>query len=160
MTNDPVERLEHDHLHLSRLVDGLRESTQATLRGETDPLDLREELTEFLRAAGDELYEHFDREESALFPFMVEAVPELEATVGRLEAAHDRMCGILGRLERAVTEDDDAFTRDLDTVISLFARFDANFVQHAREERDLLRTLGERLDADQRRAVAELMRQL
>lgn len=160
MTDDPVARLEHDHIHLNRLVDDLRESTQAALRGECEALDLRGNLEEFIRVATDELFEHFDREETVLFPFLVENFPDIETTVSRLEAGHDRMCGLLSRMERMADADDDTFVADFDALIALFARFDANYVQHSREERALLRDLGLRLDVAQRKRVSALLREL
>ncbi|MCB9507898.1 MAG: hemerythrin domain-containing protein [Myxococcales bacterium] len=160
MQSDELERLEHDHAHLNRLVDGLRESAQACLRGETEPLDLRADLEEFTRVAHEELFEHFDREETGLFPYLSTTLPDLAPTLAQLEAGHDRMCGLLVRLERAFDVPDERFVADFDAVVALFARFDALYVQHAKSEGALLRALPTRLDAAQRREVARLLSEL
>lgn len=160
MSDDALARLHHDHHHITKLVDGLRESTQAVLAGDEAPLELRADFDEFLRVANDELFEHFDREENALFPYLVEHLPDLEETVLGLEAGHDRMCGLLTRMERLVSLEDEAYLQEYDSLIALFARFDATHVKHSRIESDLLRSLGDRLDEDQRRTVARLLAEL
>lgn len=157
---DAVTKLEHDHVHLTRLVDGLRESTQACLRGEAEPADLKADFDEFLRVAQEELFEHFDVEETGLFPYLVEQFPDTEGTITSLEAGHDRMCGILSRLERALAQPEEQLFADFDSLIALFARFDANFVRHARDEAGLLRSLQTRLSDEQRRTVARLLAEI
>lgn len=158
--SDPLSKLHHDHVHLTRLVDGLRENTQACLRDDADPLDLRADFDEFLRIANDELFEHFDREETGLFPFLVEHFPDLRDAIGSLEAGHDRMCGQLTRMERLVALDDQAFAREVDSLVALFARFDATHAKHARIESDILSAVEARLDPQQRRALAEILADL
>ena len=72
---DRFEQLQHDHLHLNRLVEELRGSLQACLRGEADPAELFSEVEEFVAAAADELFEHFDAEESAFYYVRVLEIP-------------------------------------------------------------------------------------
>ena len=160
MQDDAVTKLEHDHVHLTRLVDGLRESTQACLRGEAEPLELKADIDEFLRVAQDELFEHFDVEETGLFPYLVDQFPDIEGTVRALEAGHDRICGILSRMEHSLARPEEEIVADFDGLIALFARFDANFVRHAREEAGLLRALQTRLNEEQRRTVARLLSEI
>jgi iron-sulfur cluster repair protein YtfE (RIC family) len=157
---DPVEQLEHEHLHLNRVVESLREAFAEALRGERDLVDLRETLEEFLELAGEELYAHFDREESGLFPYLREILPDTAPTLDGLSVAHDRICGIVSRLEHHVRQGDDAFAAAFDAVTALFARFDANYARHARDEQGLIRSLAGRLDQQQRRDVARLLAEL
>jgi len=154
---DPVERLTHDHHHLNRMVASLREAMQEVARGEREPIQLRDDVTEFLDLAQDELFEHFEVEETQLFPFVVERLPELGETIEHLSVGHDRMCGAISRLERCSRLDDDAFGEQIDQVIALIARFDANYLRHAQEEYDLIQVLATRLDATDRDTVAKLL---
>lgn len=160
-TPDRFEQLQHDHLHLNRLVEELRGSLQACLRGEADPIELFAEVEEFVAAAADELFEHFDAEESGLFPYVVERLPETKQQIRSLENGHDRICGTLTRLERAVAHGDpERFAAEIDTFVALFARFDANYAKHAIEEEALLRSLGERLDPASRSELARLLAEI
>ena len=158
---DHLDRLVHEHEHLNRLVADLREQTQACLRGEVEANDLRSDVESFLRVAQDELFAHFECEESGLFPFLVEQLPDTRDTIEQLAAGHDRMCGLLVRMERMVADENDPrFVAEFESFVSLFARFDASYVQHARAEGALLRSLSGRLSPSQRVEVARLLAEL
>lgn len=156
-----LDQLEHDHLIVERVVDDLREGIQAALRGEVDALDLRDSFREFLSLADEELYEHFDREEQVVFPFLLANVPDAAESIRRLEYAHDRMCGAMSRMARIVTDlDDGDFLENFDGLVALFARFDANFGRHSREEIALFHTLGEQLDAEELATLKKLLAEI
>jgi len=157
---DAVQRLEHDHIHLNRMVAGLREAIQECLQGDREPIELRDDFEEFLGLVQEELFEHFEREETGLFPYIAEQLPDLKPVVDALEIAHDRICGVASRMEHMINQGDDTFDQSFDLLVALFARFDANFIKHAREERELLRSLTGRLDATQRAHVAKLLAEL
>lgn len=157
---DAVEILEHDHEQLNRLVAHLREAVQECLRGEMEPGELQEQLADFIGLAQDELVEHFDKEETGLFPFIADAFADQGDVIEKLERAHDRMCGVMLRLERLAELPPEGFAEQLDAVVALFARFDANFVQHARDERNLLNSLSTRLTAEQRRNIDRMLAEL
>ena len=155
-----IDQLEHDHLTLTRLVEDLRVAIQDVLRGDREALDVRDELGEFLSVAEEELYEHFDREEQVLFPYITEVNPEAEAAIAKLEHAHDRMCGAMSRMARIVEQDDEGFASSFDALVALFARFDANFGRHAKEEVALFRSLGSRLEPAELERLRELLAQI
>ena len=152
---DPLAQLEHDHQHLNRVVASIRESIADALRGDHDLVTLRDEFAEFIELVREELYSHFDREETGLFPYIGEILPDLRPNLDSLSVAHDRICGVAARLERAVDQDQAAFEAGFDGVVALFARFDANYARHARDEQELIRSLAGRLTLEQRRAVAQ-----
>ena len=56
--------------------------------------------------------------------------------------------------------DKTAFDDGFDSLVALFARFDANYVKHAREEHALLRSLSSRLSQTQRQTIADLLGQI
>lgn len=160
MFEDAVSQLEHEHEQLNRLVDGLRDSTQAALRGEANTDELRSDLTEFLRVAQDELFEHFDVEETGLFPYLLEQLPDTAEVIRGLESGHDRMCGLLSRMERMLELPNETLEADFDALIALFARFDAIYARHSREEAQLLRDTADRLNPEQRAEVARLVAEI
>jgi hemerythrin-like domain-containing protein len=157
---DPVHQLEHDHVHLNRMVASLREALDDTLRGEREMTQLRDDLIEFIELVRDEVYPHFDREETGLFPYIGELFADLQPRIESLSTAHDRICGVASRLEFALSQDIAAFEASFDTIVALFARFDANYARHAREEQELIRSLAGRLTEPQRREVARLLAEL
>lgn len=160
MKPDAVDQLHHDHVHLNRLVEGLRSSVQSCLRGEQDPADLQAEMREFVHVAQEELLEHFDTEETGLFPWITERFPDQSMIVAELEVAHDRLCGVMSRMARLVESAPEDFAHQLDATVALFARFDANYVKHARDERDLLQQLTSRLTPEMRREVDAMLAEL
>lgn len=158
---DIIGQLEHDHLVVERMVDDLREGIQSALRGECDPLDLFDSFVEFLSAADEELFEHFDREEQVVFPFLLENVPESAESIRRLEYAHDRMCGAMGRMQRIVDAGGDQnFLENFEAMIALFTRFDANFGRHSREEIALFHTLGQQLTNSQLATLQHMLAEI
>lgn len=160
VTIDAIQKLEHEHVHLNRVVESLRESIEAALRGEREVAELRDEFVEFVGLVEEEIFEHFEEEEGTLFPWVIEQLPDTANTIATLEVSHDRICGTAGRMSWLLTQGEATFESSFDQFVALFARFDANFTKHAREERELLRSLHARLNADQRRQLTELLRQL
>lgn len=160
-TNTVIDQLEHDHLIVEKIVSDLREAIQSALRGERDPLELRDTFSEFLSVADEELFEHFDREEQVVFPFLTETIPNAADSIQRLENAHDRMCGAMVRMQRILDEDGDThFLESFDALVALFTRFDANFGRHSREELNLFRTLGEQLTPEQLATLKDLLAEI
>lgn len=159
--NDVIGQLEHDHLVIERMVEELREDIQSALRGECDPVELLDNFVEFLSAADEELFEHFDREEQVVFPFLLENVPDAAESIRRLEYAHDRMCGAVSRMQRMVSEgDQQTFLENFDGLVALFARFDANFGRHSREEIALFHTLGQQLTSSQLATLQQMLAEI
>lgn len=160
-TGTVIDQLEHDHILVEKIVDDLREAIQSALRGECEIVELRDNFSEFVSVADEELFEHFDREEQVVFPFLIENVPGAEDSIRRLENAHDRMCGAMSRMQRLLDEDgDERFAENFDTMVALFTRFDANFVRHSREELALFRTLGQQLAPDQLATLKNMLAEI
>lgn len=154
---DAVQRLEHDHVHLTRIVDSVRQAIQECLRGEREPVDVVEEFEEFLRLVNEELFVHFEREETVLFPWVSEHFPDTSHAIASMESAHDRICGVASRMDYLISQGKPALATNFDSLVALFARFDANFVKHAHEERDFIRSLDDRLTMAQRAQVAGIL---
>lgn len=157
---DPLQKLEHDHTHLNRMVASLREAIQECLRGEREPADLADDFEAFLALVQEELFEHFEQEEQILFPWVAELLPDTQPMLQSLEASHDKICGVASRMEYLVGQGAETIEASFEQLIALFARFDANFLKHSREEGDLLRALHGRLDPAQRAHLRSLLEQL
>lgn len=153
---DPLLVLEHDHVHLSRLVAELRQMTAELQRDDARP-DLSDDIAATLASLRDDLFEHFGREEEVLFPFLAERLPDLGTALARLEGAHDRICGGISRLHAIAATGDAGLREHRALVAQLFSRFDAEYVEHARHESEFLRSLNPRLDDDTRKHVRRLM---
>jgi hypothetical protein len=140
---DPMRVLVHDHGDIDRRVVEID-----TLFSQPSGMTLATKLGELC----DVLFVHFAREEEALFPFVVEALPELQHDVRAMELAHDVICGALARaceLSRA----GEAGT----TVERLFRRFQNAYAEHARVELAVLQAVEHRLDGRQRARLATLV---
>lgn len=153
---DPLLVLEHDHVHLSRLVAELRQMT-AELQHDGARAELSEEIVATLSSLRDDLFDHFGREEEVLFPYLTELLPDLGAAIARLEGAHDRICGGVSRLHAIAASGDAGLREHRALVAQLFGRFESEYAEHARQESEFLRSLGPRLDLDTRRHVHQLM---
>lgn len=143
---DPVEELVHDHADLNRrvLVLGAAMAAADARVVEAQLADLREQL--FL---------HFAREEEGLFPFVAEVIPELEDQVRDIAIAHDAICGALARMCHAATA-----KAERSMIAPMYERFERSYADHAATEAALLRTVAGRLDAEQRRRLAAIVRGL
>ncbi len=155
---DPIEQLHHDHLHLNRLVQDVREQLNECLRDEGNAKELFGTVEEFLAAASEELFEHFDAEESGLFPYVLDKLRSTRAKIRSLENGHDKICGTLTRMQRFVSHGaPEAFAVEFDAFVALFARFDANYSKHAIEEQAMLTSLMNELGAEERTEIARLL---
>lgn len=155
-----VTQLEHEHEHVEKIIDDMRTAIAEVLRDERAPVDLRNTFDEFSAIADDELYEHFDREEQVLFPFLLKNFPDAKDTIRRLENGHDRMCGALSRMQRLLSQDEAAIENDFDTIAMLFARFDTNFMQHVEDERELLSAMSKRLEPAELKTLAQMLSEI
>jgi len=145
---DPFLALGHDHVHLGRLVADLREMVPTS----------HPDLGPTLAALRDDLFHHFAREEEALFPYLVQTLPDLAPSIAVLESAHDRVCGAVSRLCALVEKSDVKEPSPL--IAHLFERLDAEYLDHARKESEFLRGLGERLSKEQRKHVRVLIQDI
>jgi hypothetical protein len=112
-----------------------------------------EPLVDTLEELREEIFLHFAREEEGLFPFAVDHVPELGPTIDAMSEAHDAICGVVARMYHFASSGD-----AVPMLAKWFARFEEAYAQHAAAEAQLLDTLRARLDADEVRALAELLR--
>jgi len=145
---DTVRAFTHDHTELNASVLQLG----SHLRGLAGSDAGTKSLVVPLRSLREQLFLHFAREEEGLFPFVSETIPELAGRVNEMAVAHDTICGSLARMcHVALTH------APIAALSTLFDRFEAAYVAHARAEGELLRDLDGRLDAAQRARLAELM---
>ncbi len=145
---DALDELAHDHADLNRRVLEIGK----LLAG--DAIDPDSQADQLLIELREELFFHFAREEEGLFPFVSERVPELASSIDAMATAHDAICGVVARMCHMVK------TSTVVTMRQLFERFELAYAQHAKLEAELLRQLTAKLDADQRLALAELVRGL
>jgi iron-sulfur cluster repair protein YtfE (RIC family) len=146
---DPVEELAHDHgdingrvLAIGTVLRALEREPSRGVRVLVTPLD---ELR-------DVLFEHFAREEEALFPFISETFPDLVEQIDAMATAHDTICGALARMYNLASQE-----ADRAQIAAVFDRFDRAYANHASYEAALLRDLGLRLTNAQRAQLAELV---
>jgi iron-sulfur cluster repair protein YtfE (RIC family) len=150
---DPIQDLTHDHADINRRVLALGSAVRALDRDDGDGLALA--LVTRLGELRELLFLHFAREEEGLFPFVSETVPDLAEQVHAMAVAHDAICGGLARMCHLA-----AANAEIATIISVFTRFEGAYASHAETEAKILRTLGGRLDREQRERLAALVRGL
>src|SRR6266568_2692372 len=102
-------RTEHDHLELSGSVAALRGVVEAVENGRWSADDAYESFANQVEQLVERLIVHFDREEQGLFPFLARELPENVPTLGRLESAHDAVCGALLRIAGIVRTSPEGF---------------------------------------------------
>jgi hypothetical protein len=149
--NDPIRQFEHSHGRLSALE--VAEQLRAT-EGRPSPKTWKQ-LGASLGRLRDELLRHFADEEEALFPFVRACVPNKAATVDRLEAAHDTICGCTVRMVHIA-----AGERHLAPVLALYERFENAYARHSTDETELFDGLSRSLDGAQLQELAERLRGL
>jgi hypothetical protein len=156
---DPLDDLAHDHGEVSALVFEVLHALEHKVSPPPPPVEqgwLRPRLVGLREA----LLLHFAREEEGLFPFVALHFPEAAGRVAAMEVAHDEICGSITRMAYLAEQGPEAFPRHLQTITVSFMRFLDGYVGHSRIESALIEELAGRLDADQRAALAELLRGL
>jgi hypothetical protein len=156
-TVDPMQQFDHDHATLSKLALEVRSLVEAAEAPGAQIGEIHAALADALALLREDLLHHFAREEEGLFPFVLEHLPDLGPQVERLAAAHDAICGTIMRMAHIAERDADAFARQLATITSLHARFEATYADHARDERELLEALPRRIDAHHRAELRALL---
>lgn len=152
---DAVVEFEHSRLRVNELVSRLSEAV-ADIGSPPRTSERQRSVVRLLEEIRDELLVHFAREEEGLFPFIRRHVPEHVASVARLEATHERICGALTRLADLASKD---MAESL-VFILLHERFESAYAEHGREEKALLGELAQGLNEEQRVALRELVRGL
>jgi iron-sulfur cluster repair protein YtfE (RIC family) len=155
--DDPIGEFEHTHERLGALVLQFSGLAAGLSRGASFTNDSRDTFERVLTELREELLLHFAREEEGLFPYVYEHLPLERERVQRVVMAHDGICGAVLRLTHLVQQDPSAH---IPAFTLIFERFQKLYAEHSLLETELLRSLGERLDARQRREVAELARGL
>lgn len=157
---DPVRRFEHSHVNLNELVIELGQLVRTRIgRGQASSR-IRRRLVVCAAKLRDDLLGHFADEEEGLFPFVSRYLPERSAAVERLQQSHDTICGSLVRLAHLVAHDKDVFGSGHGALLAQYARFVEAYTAHAQEEAAFLEGLAERLDANQRATLADVLRGL
>jgi iron-sulfur cluster repair protein YtfE (RIC family) len=159
-----VAGFENNHRRIAELIFRGRDLVRASStispshdEGDGGDEGARAALRDLLIELRDELIMHFAREEEGLFPFVREHVPDLCDAVDRLAVAHDNICSaVVGLAHLAAAPD-----RSKDAALqAALATFERAYALHEREERDVLRGLGERLEHRQQTELGELVRSL
>lgn len=144
----PIALMEHDHVKLSRQIEALHRELRALAAASAPGGAMADDLVQALVALSEDLFEHFAREEEALFPFLLTRAPDLRDEVAALVEGHDRICGAASRLLALRDRPPSAGTIAL--AVSLFQRLVDVYAAHSGRELELLGTLAQRLDeADQ-----------
>lgn len=146
---DPVLEFQHDHEDLNVLVREIGALLRAPEIVSALPM-LAAQLVE-LR---EHLFLHFAREEEGLFPYVANALPDLSDDISSMISAHDTACGAIARMVHVAQSGDAA------RLTGLFDRFELAYTLHARAERALLQSLGQRLSGGQRAELILLLRGL
>lgn len=153
---DPVSQLEHDHVHMSQLVDELRNLVNVADLGQLSA-DQHTLLLDTLNSLHDDLLVHFAQEEEGLFPFLTHHLPDTAAQIATILATHDGLCGAVGRMLALAQRGIAPLNAGRPTFTALFRRFDEGYVSHARDECAFLRTLDGRLDKERRAELRRLL---
>lgn len=143
---DAMTELAHDHAAINRMVLSLASAIRHAGVESSNHLELG------LGELRDELFNHFAREEEALFPFVAEVMPDLEPEVKAMLVAHDLICGSLSRMVHLA-----ATGAPTTTLFALFERFENAYAEHAQMETALLASLETALDRAQRGRLSELV---
>lgn len=154
---NPIERLEHDHVPLNRLLDELRSrlaEAQAPRR------EVAEVYADFLDALG-ELREglllHFAQEDEGLFPLLLRDLPALSADIEAVQRSHDALCGMAARLTYAAQRGPEPFAEQLPQLAALLQRFEVEYTHHAQTERALLQSADRSLSPAQKEELSRAL---
>jgi hypothetical protein len=150
--DDPVLRLERDHVHLGETLSELKGHIASAAGGTERAKEVYEELSEGLRRLRDDMLLHFAEEEEGVFPLLARDLPDVADRVLALATNHDAICRTILRMASLVDQGPDAISGS--ALGDLLVRLEAAYVAHADAEIALLRQVRGRLDGAQ---LAELL---
>ena len=141
----------YDHEDLNRCV--------ATVRSELAGLQRRgARSADFAPALGElreRMWSHFAREERDLIPFLAEVHPRSRGAIDAMVSSHATLCAAFARMCDRAMEDD-----PLALMVAMFERFAIAFVDHSREEMELLTVVGAELCEDDQARLGVLLEEL
>ncbi len=154
-----VDILTRDHEILATHVARVAALLGGMVAGEYAPHTARTELSQQAQLLHDELNEHFQLEEEATFPALLEMVPDQAEAVERLSRAHDRILGCMVQvLQRTRALTDESLLQRLSDTTEAYRRFEVEFIRHVDDEGSLLNSALSQLGPEQLRRLAAVSR--
>lgn len=166
--SDLVEWANHEHVHLSKLFDDLRQTFNEMAQGELEGDSLDEALAlafDDLEGGLEDMLEHFNEEEEVYFLAIEQRFPEYATQIDHLTQTHEVICEKIQRLQRHIRE----VERDLETgerqelsarLIALVNSLAVEVERHNEQEQAVFEGALKRLSVDEQIALLDKKRAL
>jgi len=160
--SDLVEWANHEHVHLSKLFDDLRQTFNDMAQGELEGDALQEALSvalDDLDGALEDMLEHFNEEEEVYFQAIEQRFPQYASQIDALVCAHEEICKKIRTLQQCVREYEQPMKggyKELSArLIALVNSLALAVERHNKEEQDVFEGALKHLSVDEQIALLE-----
>lgn len=159
--SDLIDLVHHEHHHMTRLFEDLRE-TFARLASEELDAGPRREIVETaqddLQHAFDELLHHFSQEEEVFFVEMERRFPDLSDDIGALVETHEFVCERTRWLQKILQQDTAAIAANVARVHEVLSTLETTLVDHTNTENEIFDTALRKMTPAEREKLLQKMR--
>lgn len=159
--SDLLEWAHHEHEHLSKLFDDLRNTFNGIAVGELTGAQREEALdlaVEDLEVALDDMLEHFNEEEEIYFVAIEQRFPEFAEDIDQLKQTHEQICSRTRQLQRHVASNRDTIHEMSAELIALVNEVTLALERHNLREQEVFERALQRIPDDERVALLDAKR--
>jgi hemerythrin-like domain-containing protein len=159
--SDLIDLVHHEHHHMTRLFEDLRETFERLASEDLEP-ELRREIVETahddLQTAFDELLHHFSQEEEVFFVELEKKFPALGDDIAELVATHEFVCDRTRWLQKVLHQDASAIAGNVQRVRDVLTTLESTLVDHTNAENEILGSALRDMTPEERNQLLEKMR--
>ncbi len=151
--SDLLEWAEHEHAHLDRLFQDLRETFARVAESDVADEHARElvdQAVDDLRGALDDMLEHFNEEEEVFFVAIEGRFPELGVKVAKLVNTHESICRRVKRMTHQLSKPLSQVRADVKSLSTQLDELVGTLEDHNEEEQEIFATALKNLSSDER----------
>ena len=151
--SDILEWAEHEHAHMDRLFQDLRETFARIAASDVSDAQAREavdQAVDDLRGALDDMLEHFNEEEEVYFVAIEGRFPELGPQVARLVHTHESICRKVKRMTHQLAKPLPQVREEVKGLSTQLDELVVTLEDHNEEEQVIFATALKRLSSDER----------
>ena len=157
--SDLIDRVHHEHNHLTRLFEDLGATFEKIAEGECDRETL-ESAREDLRIGLEDMLHHFDQEEEVFFVEIERRFPEFADQIAELVDTHEFVCDRTRWLHTVLSRDDDAIAELGDEVHGVLETLSKTLVDHTAQENEIFGAALRQMTPAEREALLREMQRI
>ena len=162
-TSDLIDRVQHEHNHLTRLFDDINVTFETLADGDVEA-ELRQEIIESaaedLRIGLEEMLHHFDQEEEVFFVEIERRYPDLAEEIALLVETHEFICERTRALQKYLHLAPDILARRVGEAREIIDMVRSTLAIHTRDENRIFGDALQRMSSAERKELLGEMQKI